>query len=128
MGLGFVPPLVMWRYDHLLPSALVPFVEAMLSLGVEGEIPASFVGTPLACLLCRGGSVPSLGFMMRGVKCGQRTGRWLVKTCQKLSLNSVCMILTRASGMYCWSAAWAWRRELTSSAASRSVASLNTIG
>ena len=48
MGLGFVRPLVMWRYDHLLPSALVILVEAGLSLGVEGELPESSVGTPLA--------------------------------------------------------------------------------
>ena len=48
VGLGFVPPLVMWRYDHLLPSTLVLFVGEGLSLGVEGELPASCIGTPLA--------------------------------------------------------------------------------
>ena len=52
MGLGFVPQLVIWRYDNLLPSALVLFVEAGLSLGVEGELPASCVGTS-----CRGDCV-----------------------------------------------------------------------
>ena len=34
MGLGFVLPLVMWRYDRILPSVLVLF-GAGLSLGVE---------------------------------------------------------------------------------------------
>ena len=33
-GLGFVPPLVMWRYGHLLPSAPV-LCEAGLLLGME---------------------------------------------------------------------------------------------
>ena len=48
MDLGFVPPLMMWRYDHLPPYLLVLFVEAGLSLGVEGELPESYVRTPLA--------------------------------------------------------------------------------
>ena len=47
MGLGFVPPVVMWQYDHLFPSVLVLFVEAGLFLSVEGELPESCVGTPL---------------------------------------------------------------------------------
>ena len=64
--------------------------------------------------------------LMRRFRCGQRTGSWMVKTCRKLSLNSVWMSLMRAAGMSCWALAWAHRREFTSFAASRSVASSNT--
>ena len=35
-----------------------------------------------------GWKCPVIWFLMRGVKWDQHTGRWLVKTCQKLSLNS----------------------------------------
>ena len=36
-----------------------------------------------------GWKCPVVRVRMRGVKWGQRTGRWLVKTLWKLSLNSV---------------------------------------
>ena len=97
---------MMWRYDHFLPSVLVLFSEVGLSLVVEGELPESCVGTPPEMVTALGRKCPVVRVMMRGVRCGQRTGRWLVKTCRKLSLNSVWMSLTRAAGMSCWAAAW----------------------
>ena len=34
MGLGFVLPIVIWQYDHLLPYVLVLFEAGML-IGVD---------------------------------------------------------------------------------------------
>ena len=93
---------------------------------------ASAVGTlsrnPPGIVTLSGRKCPVVRVLIMAVRCGQRTGRWLVKTCRKLSLNLVLMSLTRAAGMSCWAPAWARRREFTSFAASRSVASSNTAG
>ena len=65
VGLGFVLPLVMWQYGHLLPSELV-LCEAGLSFGMEWALPERCVLTPQAWWPCQVGSFPSSGFWWGG--------------------------------------------------------------
>ena len=83
---------------------------------------------PTVIVEVSGWKCPVVRVLMRGVKWGQRTRKWLVKTWRKLSLNSVLMSRTRSASMSYCTAACARRREFTSYASSRSVASSNIAG
>ena len=91
-------------------------------LGMLGQKPPGMVTVP-------GWKWPVVNnILIMGVKWGQRSGRWLVKTCRKLFLNLVWESRMRAASMIFCTATCDRRIELISSSASGMVAILNTSG